>query len=87
MGHPSHWETASGRMSIKVTLRKSGTSQILFLATNHPWVAEAKAKLPMQAMAKISSPWGQPVDALQDQVAVEDEHKGRIAVRMSYMNP
>ena len=33
-----------------ILLKNKGTSQILFLATNHPWVADAKAKLPRQAI-------------------------------------
>ena len=54
-------ETKSGRINVTVTDRNMGTSQILFFATNQPWVAEAKAKLPTHAIIKIRIPWGQLV--------------------------
>ena len=60
-GNPINLEIKSGRINITVTDRKKGISQILFFATNQPWVAEAKAKLPKHAIIKIRIPWGQLV--------------------------
>jgi len=42
-----------------VTVKNIGTSQILFLVKYHPWVADAKAKLPRQAMINIRIPSSQ----------------------------
>ena len=67
--------------------RNSGTSQILFRATNHPWVAEAKAKLPKQAMAKISRPWGHELTSCRIRSVLKMNMNGRMAVRISYKKP
>jgi len=55
-GIPIHEEIRSGRNNVRVAKRNIGTSQILFFVKNHPWVAEANAKLPMQAIMKIRIP-------------------------------
>ncbi len=78
---------ASGRMAQMVTLKNKGISQILFFATNHPWVADAKAKFPMQAMRKIKIPWGQDEISCRIRSELKINIKGNMAVRISYMNP
>ena len=59
----------------------------LVIAEGEKVLAEAKAKLPKQAITKIRIPWGQEYTLCRIRSALKMNIKGKMAVRMSYMNP